>query len=39
VEDRRDAYRALVWKHEGKRPFGIPTNKWKKDTKMYLREQ
>ena len=25
---RRDAYRVLVWKPQGKRPFGGPGRRW-----------
>jgi hypothetical protein len=30
----RNAYRGLVTKHEGKRPLGSPTRKWKKHNNM-----
>jgi hypothetical protein len=30
--ERRGAYRALVWRSEGKRPLGRPENKWVDNT-------
>jgi len=34
--ERRDAYGVLVGKHEGKRPHGRPTRRWK-DINKYSR--
>jgi hypothetical protein len=34
--DRRDAYRVLMGKPEGKRPLGRPRCIWDGDIKMYL---
>jgi hypothetical protein len=36
--ERRDAYRALVRKPEGRRPFGRPRRRWEDNIKMDLRE-
>jgi hypothetical protein len=36
--ERRDAYRALVGKPEGRRPVGRPRRRWKNNIKMDLRE-
>jgi len=33
-----DAYRVLVWKPEGKRPFGRPRYIWEDNIKMVLQE-
>ena len=33
---RRGAHRILVWKHEGKRPLGIPRRRWADNIKMDL---
>jgi hypothetical protein len=38
VGERRGAYRILVWKPEGKRPFGRPRHRWEDNVKMELRE-
>jgi hypothetical protein len=35
---RRGAYRALVGKPEGRRPFGRPRHRWEDNIKMDLRE-
>jgi hypothetical protein len=35
---KRNAYRILVGKPEGKKPLGRPRRKWVNNTKMYLRE-
>jgi hypothetical protein len=32
--DRRGAYRVLVKKHEGKRPFGRSRRRWEDNIKM-----
>jgi hypothetical protein len=32
--ERRGAYRALVGKPEGRRPFGRPRSKWEDNVKM-----
>jgi hypothetical protein len=34
--ERRDAYRALVGKPEGKRSLGRPMHRWEYNIKMYL---
>jgi hypothetical protein len=36
--EKRNAYRILVGKPEGKRPLGRPRRKWVDNTKMALRE-
>jgi hypothetical protein len=36
VWDRRDSYRVLVGKPEGKRPFGRPKRKWEDNIKINL---
>ena len=36
--ERRGAYRVLVWKPEGKRPFGRPGCRWGDNIKMDLQE-
>jgi hypothetical protein len=36
--ERRDAYRALVGKPEGRRPLGRPRRRWENNIKMDLRE-
>jgi hypothetical protein len=33
--ERRDAYRVLVGKPEGKRPFGTPKHRWEDNIKIY----
>ena len=38
MEQSRNAYRALVWKPEGKRPLGRPRRRWDNNIKMDLRE-
>jgi hypothetical protein len=35
--EKRNAYRNLVGKPEGKRPLGRPRRRWVDNTKMYLR--
>jgi hypothetical protein len=35
---KRNAYRILVGKPEGKRPLGRPRRRWLNNIKMYLRE-
>jgi hypothetical protein len=35
---KRDAYRVLVGKPEGKRPLGGPRHRWEDNVKMDLRE-
>jgi hypothetical protein len=37
MEDKRNAYRILVGKLEGKRPLGRPRHRWE-DIRMDLRE-
>jgi hypothetical protein len=36
--EKRNAYRNLVEKKEGKRPLGRPRSRWEDNSKMYLRE-
>jgi hypothetical protein len=36
--EKRNAYRILVGKHEGKRPLGRPGHRWEDNIKMDLRE-
>ena len=36
--ERRDVYRVLVGKPEGKRPFGRPMRRWEDNIKMDLQE-
>jgi hypothetical protein len=36
--EKRDAYRILVGKSEGKRPLGRPRRRWEDNIKMVLRE-
>jgi hypothetical protein len=36
--EKRNAYRILVGKPEGKRPLGRPRHRWEDNIKMYLRE-
>ena len=38
VGERRDAYRVLVRKSEGKRSLGRPMHRWEYKIKMYLQE-
>jgi hypothetical protein len=38
MRERRGAYRALVWKAEGRRPLGRPRRRWEDNIKMDLRE-
>jgi len=38
VWERRDAYRVLVRKHEGKRPLGRPRRRWADNIKMDLQQ-
>jgi hypothetical protein len=39
MREKRNSYRILVGKPEGKRPPGTPTHKWEKNNiKMALRE-
>jgi hypothetical protein len=38
MEDRRGAYRVLVWKPEGKRLLGRPRRRWENNIKMDLQE-
>jgi hypothetical protein len=37
--EKRNAYRILVGKPEGKRPLGTPRRRWVDNTKMDLREE
>jgi hypothetical protein len=36
--EKRNAYRILVGKPEGKRPLGRPRRRWQDDIKMYVIE-
>jgi hypothetical protein len=36
--ERRDVYRVLVGRSEGKRPLGKPRHRWQDDIKMDLQE-
>jgi hypothetical protein len=36
--DRRDAYRVLVWRPEGKRPLGRRRRRWEDNIIMDLQE-
>jgi len=36
--DRRGAYRAVVGKPEGKRPFGRPRRRWEDNIRMDIKE-
>jgi hypothetical protein len=36
--EKRNAYRVLVGKPEGKRPMGRPRSRWVDNIKMYLRD-
>jgi hypothetical protein len=36
--EKRNAYRVLVGKPEGKRPLGRPRRRWENNNKMDLRE-
>jgi hypothetical protein len=36
--EKRNAYRILVGKLEGKRPLGRPRRRWEDSVRMYLRE-
>jgi hypothetical protein len=38
MREKRNAYRILVGKPEGKRPLGIPRYRWEDNIKMDLRE-
>jgi len=38
MEERRDVYRVLVGKPEGKRPLGRPRRRWENNIKMDLQE-
>jgi hypothetical protein len=38
TEEKRNAYRILVGKPEGKRPLGRPRRRWEDNIKMYVRE-
>jgi hypothetical protein len=38
IEEKRNAYRILVGKPEGKRPLGRPRRRWVDNIKIDLRE-
>jgi hypothetical protein len=38
MEEKRNAYRILVGKPQGKRPLGRPRHRWVDNIKMNLRE-
>jgi hypothetical protein len=35
--ERRGAYRVLVWRHEGRRPFGRPRHEWRTISKWIIK--
>jgi hypothetical protein len=37
--EKRNAYRLLVGKPEGKRPLGRPRRRWADSIKIYIRER
>jgi hypothetical protein len=37
--EMRNAYKVLVRKPEGKKPFGIPWHRWEHNIRMHLRER
>jgi len=39
VGEKRDVYRVLVGKPEGKRPLGRPSRRWEDNIKMHLQER
>jgi hypothetical protein len=38
IGEGRGAYRILVWKLEGKRPFGRPRHRWEDNIKIDFQE-
>jgi hypothetical protein len=38
MEERRDVYRILFWRPEGKRPLGRHRRRWEDNIKLDLRE-
>ena len=38
VKEKRCLYKILMWKLEGKKPFGRPSRKWDDNIKMGLHE-
>jgi hypothetical protein len=38
MAEKRNAYRILLGKPEGKRPLGIPRRRWEENIKIELRE-
>jgi hypothetical protein len=38
MKDRKSAYCVLVWRLEGKRPFGIVRRRWEDNIKINLQE-
>jgi len=38
MRERRDLYRVLMGKRQGKRPRGRPLYRWENSFKMYLQE-
>jgi hypothetical protein len=38
MREKKNAYKILAGKPEGKRPFGIPTRRWEDNIKMHLRK-
>jgi hypothetical protein len=38
IGEKRNAYRILMGKQEGKRLLGRPRRRWEDNTKIYLRE-
>jgi hypothetical protein len=39
MREKRNAYRILVGKQQGKRPLGRPRGRWVDNIKIYLRER
>jgi hypothetical protein len=39
IGEKKNAYRVLVGKPEGKRPIGTPTFRWENNIKIDLREE
>jgi len=39
MEEKRNAYRVLVWKPVGKRPLGRPSRRWENSIKVAIKGQ